>query len=102
MEKVKVAAVQAAPVFLDTEATVDRVAKLAAEASASGAGLIVFPETFVPTYPDWVWRSKPWQDSGEWYGRLLEESVVVPGPVTERLRGVAREGGAPPGGGGNG
>ena len=91
MEKVKVAAVQAAPVFLDTEATVDRVAKLAAEASASGAGLIVFPETFVPTYPDWVWRSKPWQDSGEWYGRLLEESVVVPGPVTERLGRIARK-----------
>jgi nitrilase len=91
MEKVKVAAVQAAPVFLDTEATVAKIADLSAEASAAGAGLIVFPETFVPTYPDWIWRAKPWQDSGEYYGRLLEEAVVVPGPVTEQLGRVARK-----------
>jgi nitrilase len=89
MEKVKVAAVQAAPAFLDTEATVGLVEKLAGEAAAAGAGLIVFPETFVPTYPDWIWRAKPWQDSGEYYGRLLEESVVVPGPVTEQLGRLA-------------
>ena len=94
MEKVKVAAVQAAPVFLDTEATVELVEKLVTEAAAAGAGLIVFPETFVPTYPDWIWRAKPWQDSGEYYGRLLEGSVVVPGPVTEALGRVAREAGA--------
>jgi nitrilase len=94
VEKVKVAAVQAAPVFLDTEATVDKIDKLAAQAAAGGAGLIVFPETFVPTYPDWIWRAKPWQDSGEYYGRLLEEAVVVPGPVTEQLGRVARKAGA--------
>ena len=94
MEKVKVAAVQAAPVFLDTEATVDKIEKLASEAAASGAGLIVFPETFLPTYPDWIWRAKPWQDSGEYYGRLLEQSVVVPGPVTEQLGRIAHKAGA--------
>jgi nitrilase len=94
LEKIKVAAVQAAPVFLDTDATVGLVDKLATEAAAAGAGLVVFPETFVPTYPDWIWRTKAWEEPGEYYGRLLEESVVVPGPVTEELGRVARKAGA--------
>src|SRR5215217_160790 len=70
MEKVTAAAVQATPVFLDREATVAKACRLIAEAAAAGAGLVVFPETFVPTYPDWVWRSTPWGTAREWFGRL--------------------------------
>ena len=55
----KIAAVQAAPVFLDREATVSKARELIAEAGRSGARLIVFPEAFIPTYPDWVWRIPP-------------------------------------------
>jgi nitrilase len=55
----KAAAVQATPVFLDREATIDKAVGLIAEAAGNGARLIVFPETFVPTYPDWVWRTQP-------------------------------------------
>jgi len=85
---VTAAAVQASPVFLDRDATVDKACRLIAEAGSAGAGLIVFGETFVPGYPDWVWRSKPWESG--WYGRLLEESVVVPSPTTEAFGRAAR------------
>ena len=84
------AAVQAAPVFLDRDATIEKVTLLAKEAAAGGAGLIVFPEAFVPGYPDWVWRSTPWSDQA-WYERLYDEAVEVPGPATEALAAAARE-----------
>ncbi len=88
MSKVTAAAVQAAPVFLDRDATVEKAVILTKEAASNGAELIAFPEAFVPTYPDWVWRMKPWGD-GEWYERLLDQAVVVPGPATEALAKAA-------------
>src|SRR5256886_17387876 len=57
MDKVRAAAVQATPVFLHRDETVEKAVRLIEEAAAEGAGLIVFPETFIPTYPDWVWRA---------------------------------------------
>ena len=91
METVRVAAVQAAPVFLDREATIDKVVTLFDKAASEGAGLVVFPETFIPTYPDWVWRTKPWDhDASALFAVLLDQSVVVPGPATEVLAEAAR------------
>jgi nitrilase len=87
-----VAAVQAAPVFLDREATIEKVATLTKEAAAAGARLVAFPEGFVPTYPDWVWRTTPWAD-GEWYARWIDQCVDVPGAACDALGEVARENG---------
>ena len=87
-----VAAVQAAPVFLDREATIEKVGTLTKEAAAAGARLVAFPEGFVPTYPDWVWRTTPWAD-GEWYARWIDQCVDVPGPACDALGEVARENG---------
>jgi nitrilase len=91
-QPVTAAAVQAAPVFLDRDATVDKAVALIAEAAANGARLIVFSEAFVPTYPDWVWRVPPWSDG--WYGRLLANSVALPSPASDALARAARAAGA--------
>jgi nitrilase len=91
MEPVKVAAVQAAPVLLDRDATIGKVMALAETAAAQGARLVAFPEAFVPGYPDWVWRTRPWDATATaLYARLLDQAVVVGSPATESLADAAR------------
>jgi nitrilase len=91
VDRLTVAAVQATPVFLDRDATVDRCAALVKEAAGNGARLMVFPETFVPTYPDWVWRVAAWDGpSQELFGRLREQAVEVPSPATKALGAAAK------------
>ena len=95
MSAFKIAVVQAAPIVLDREATVSKACELIAEAGRSGARLVVFPEAFIPTYPDWVWRIPPGQHRvlADMYAELLEQSVEIPGPVTEDLSQAARQAG---------
>jgi nitrilase len=90
-----VAAVQASPVFLDREATIDKACCLIAEAGAAGARLVVFPEGFVPAYPLWAWCIPAGETHAlrELYSELLEQSVTVPGPGTARLGAAARAAG---------
>ena len=91
VEKVRVAAVQAAPVFLDREATVGKACMLVEQAADEGAGLVVFPEAFVPAYPEWVWRMNPWEVRAEaLYARLFEQAVVVGDSATAALSAAAR------------
>jgi nitrilase len=85
-----VAAVQATPVFLDRDATIEKVGRLTKDAAAQGANLVAFPEAFVPTYPDWVWRTTPWADAA-WYARWADQAVDVPGPACDALAEIAAE-----------
>jgi nitrilase len=86
-ETVRVAAVQATPVILDADATVDKAVRLLGEAAADGVQLAVLPETFVPLYPSNVWGRAAAAFGGfdELWERLWEQSVDVPGPLTDRL-----------------
>lgn len=84
----RVAAVQATPVYLDREGTLGVVTDHIAKAGADGADLVVFPESFVPGYPDWVWRSKPFTD-GEWYARFQDQAIEIPGPSLAPVRAAA-------------
>jgi nitrilase len=91
MESVKVAAVQAAPVLLDRDATIGRVVALAEQAAAQGARLVAFPEAFVPGYPEWVWRTRPWDGTASaLYASLFDQAVVVGSPAADVLAGTAR------------
>jgi nitrilase len=90
-----VASVQAAPVFMDRKATVDKACGLIEEAARGGAKVIVFPEAFVPGYPDWIWVL-PGASSqhAALYAELLDQSVTIPGPETDNLCRAAKAAGA--------
>ena len=92
---VKVACVQAEPVVLDREATVDKLARLTAEAAGEGALLLVFPEAFIPVYPSSIWAKAfaGWADprAKDAFARLAAEAVAVPGEAADRIGEAARE-----------
>ena len=90
------AAVQAAPVFLDRDATVEKAVGLIGEAAERGAKLIAFPETWIPGYPGWIFGAAEWDEprSKRAFARLLQNSVEVPSPATDALCRAAREAGA--------
>src|SRR5512147_109033 len=93
--QVKVAVVQAAPVLFDREATLEKTCRLAAEAAAQGAQLILFPEAFIPAYPRGLSfgvvvgsRSPAGRQTWQAY---WEGAVDVPGPATQILGEAARQ-----------
>lgn len=86
----RAAAVQAAPVFLDTASTIEKANRLIAEAASNGASLVVFPEVFVPGYPYWNWTMTPVQGS-PWFEKLVRASIEVPGPEIALVQEAARQ-----------
>lgn len=90
---VRVAAIQATPVVLDAEATVEKACGLIGEAAGRGADLAVLPETFVPLYPSNAWAQDVTSFSGwdELWERLWENAVDVPGPMTDRIAEACAE-----------
>ena len=90
-ESFTVAAVQAAYVLMDREATTSRVEELSRRLAAR---LIVFPEVFVPGTPIWIDAVPIWDGDEAWFARLVDQAVVVPSPTTDRIGAAAPSGGA--------
>ena len=93
-DSIRVAVVQAAPVFFDRDATVVKVGELTAEAARNAPRLILFPEAFIPAYPRGlsfgaVVGSRTEAGRRLW-ARYWANSVSVPGPTTEALGEMAR------------
>lgn len=86
------AAVQAEPVWLDLQATVDKTISLIEEAAANGAELVAFPETFVPGYPWWIWLDSP-ADGMRFVPQYAQNSLDSHGPEMDRIRAAAKKAG---------
>ena len=96
-ETIRVAAIQAAPVPFDREASVARACDLAAEAGRAGVQLALLPEAFIPAYPrglgfGTVVGGRSREGRALWE-RYWSGSVEVPGPHTAALGEAARAAG---------
>ena len=89
MADVKIAAVQAAYVLMDQQACLDKAVDLLRQAAAGGAGIVVFPEVFIPGTPIWI-DSRPIWDGDE---RLVRAAGR---PGRRRARPGHRQRSAPP------
>ncbi|PYQ16844.1 MAG: nitrilase [Acidobacteria bacterium] len=94
--RVTVAAVQAAPVVLDREATLAKLDSLVQTAADRGARVIVMPEAFVPAYPSSpvfgaVFGGFSDPAAGPAFRRLAANAVEVPSPATEAMARAARK-----------
>ena len=89
----RVAVVQHAPVFLERAASIEKACRLIAEAGHAGAKLVVFPEAFIPAYPDWVWVLPPNDRRAQaaLYAELVANAIAAPSDETERLGRAARD-----------
>ena len=87
--KVRVAVVQAGSVPFDTEACVDKAVRLTADAAATGAKVVLFPEAFIAGYPKGlsyglvVGARDP--VGREEFRLYLDAAIEVPGVHTLRL-----------------
>lgn len=89
---VKVAAVQAASVFLDREKSAEKACDLIREAGRNGAEFIAFPEGFIPAHPVWYHHHPATSAfANELAVELFKNSVEIPGPEIDVLCAAARD-----------
>jgi aliphatic nitrilase len=89
LPRFKAAAIHAAPVFLDRQATTKKAISLIREAAGAGAEIVAFSETFIPAFPVWAALSAP-IDNHDLFVRMADQSVLVDGPEIKAIRDEAR------------
>jgi nitrilase len=86
----KLAAIQAAPVYFDRDASTKKACRLIKEAAAKGATIAAFGETWLPGYPFFisVTRREPlsWTAAAEY----LANAIEIPSATTDELCEAAR------------
>jgi nitrilase len=89
----RVAVVQHPSIALHRQQTLKRGVELLEEAAHGGAKLVAFPETWVPGYPEWLWRLRPGDDyalTAEIHARLLENSVNLDAGELKPIQAAAK------------
>ena len=81
----RLAAIQAAPVYFDRDASTEKACKLIEQAGAEGATIAAFGETWLPGYPFYLWTAKLDEDLWRASAEYLENAVEIPSQTTDRL-----------------
>ena len=93
----KIAVVQAAPELFNLERTLAKVDELSGKGARHGAGLLLFPESFIPAYPrglgfGTVVGSRSDKGRQHWLA-YWKNSISIPGPAVDALGAIARNAG---------
>jgi aliphatic nitrilase len=88
----RLAAVQAAPVFLDRERSTEKACDLILQAGRDGADVVGFPEGFIPGHPGWQELIPATGETALLLSRqLFKNAVEVPGPTVDALAAACRK-----------
>jgi arylacetonitrilase len=86
---VRVAAVQAAPIFLNLNASIDKAITLIEQAKGEGCDLIAFGEAWLPGYPFHIWLGPPaW--GFQFVKSYYDNSLELGSPEYQRLADAAQ------------
>ncbi|MCP4002858.1 MAG: carbon-nitrogen hydrolase family protein [bacterium] len=88
------AAIVAAPIYFDKQASTEKACGLISDAGRAGATLASFGETWLSGYPWWI-RTEGFANSLQMKARAeyIFNAIEVPGPETDQLCEAAREAG---------
>lgn len=83
---IKIAAVQAEDTFLDLDRAVEKTISLIDQAGENNCNIIVFPESYIPGYPDW-WEFYPERFfAREWDKKLFLNSISLESEYMDSIR----------------
>src|SRR5689334_22974221 len=91
-DEFKLAAIQAAPVYFDREASTEKACQLIKEAGAMGATIAAFGETWLPGYPFFIFaelQDLTWKAFAEY----IASAVEIPSVTTDKLCAAAKAAG---------
>ena len=95
MGKLRVAAFQAHPVWLDSTATTNTILGAIEDAAEQEVKLLAFPEAFLPGYPFWVLLGGVDRFGGERgneaFAAYLDAAVELSGPELEEITKAAQD-----------
>lgn len=84
--------VQAAPAFMDLQASVDKTVHLIEEAAKQGAQLVAFPEDWIPGYPWYIWLGSPaWCFQNGFVSQYYDNAFSYDGPAAKAISDAARK-----------
>jgi predicted amidohydrolase len=87
----RVAAIQASPIFLNRDASLEKAVNLIKQAANEGAMLAAFGEAWLPGYPLHAWASSTSALWWEFASTYLAQSIEIPGSATDALCAIAQE-----------
>jgi len=87
----RLAAIQAAPVYFNLDASTEKACELILEAGSKSATIAAFGEGWLPGYPFHVWIQPSSDLDSTIRAEYIANAVEIPSQTTDRLCGAAKE-----------